>query len=226
MASNPTTLTCLGYTGGIPTSTLTKTNSKVIEVAAGATFDGGWVKCDHGPGACNDQVEGGDSNAFFILHSRATLQNLIIGKNQAEGVHCSGPCIPKSKWFQDVYEDAITIKNDVSCQETWIRGGGAYHAAEKVVQHNRCGTVSIINFHVEDCGPLYRSCRNCSCQFDHNVYIQGTTAVDGGELAGVNSNYEDTATFKNCCYATPHSCQMYIGNSNGAEPTKSGYCSE
>ncbi|KAA8574509.1 hypothetical protein EYC84_005963 [Monilinia fructicola] len=78
MASNPTTLTCLGYTGGIPTSTLTKTNSKVIEVAAGATFDGGWVKCDHGPGACNDQVEGGDSNAFFILHSRATLQNLII----------------------------------------------------------------------------------------------------------------------------------------------------
>jgi len=43
-----------------------------------------------------------------------------------------------------VCEDAITIKNDASGDQTWIIGGGAYKAADKVVQHNGCGTVNII----------------------------------------------------------------------------------
>lgn len=59
MALLPSTLACLGYTGGLPTPTSTKTNSKVIEVAAGTTYDGGWAKYDRGSGACNEQVEGG-----------------------------------------------------------------------------------------------------------------------------------------------------------------------
>ncbi|ESZ97418.1 pectate lyase [Sclerotinia borealis F-4128] len=81
MAILPSTLACLGYTGGLPTATSTKTNSKVIEVAAGAVFDGGWAKYDRGSGACNNQVEGGDADAVFLLHSGATLWNVIIGKN-------------------------------------------------------------------------------------------------------------------------------------------------
>lgn len=89
--------------------------------------------------------------------SDATLQNVIIGKNQAEGVHCSGPCTLKYVWFEDVCEDAISVKDDKAGEETWIIGGGAYHASDKVVQHNGCGTVNIINFYVEDYGKLYRS---------------------------------------------------------------------
>lgn len=55
----PSALACLGYTGGVPTAVGTKTNSKVITVAAGATYDGGWYRYDRGSGACNDQAEGG-----------------------------------------------------------------------------------------------------------------------------------------------------------------------
>jgi len=51
---------------------------------------GGWKKYDRGSGACNDQAEGGDADAVFLLEGGATLQNVIIGKNQAEGVHCKG----------------------------------------------------------------------------------------------------------------------------------------
>ncbi|KAL3421127.1 pectate lyase F [Phlyctema vagabunda] len=221
----PSALACLGYTGGLPTPTSTKTNSKVIEIAAGAVFDGGWAKYDRGSGACNDQAEGGDSDAVFLLRSGATLRNVIIGKNQAEGVHCDGPCHLEFVWFEDVCEDAITIKNDKAGQETWIVGGGAYHAGDKVVQHNGCGTVNIINFYVNDYGKLYRSCGNCSSQCKRNVYIEGTTAVNGGELAGINSNYGDTATLKNVCYDTAHPCQMYTGCAGGCEPAKAGYCS-
>lgn len=34
-------------------------------------------------------------------------------------------------------------KNDKAGQETWIIGGGAYHASDKIVQHNGCGTVNV-----------------------------------------------------------------------------------
>lgn len=55
----PATLACNGYTGGLPKAVGTKTNSKVIEVAAGAVFDGAWYKYDRGSGACNGNSEGG-----------------------------------------------------------------------------------------------------------------------------------------------------------------------
>lgn len=90
------------------------------------------------------------------------MKNVIIGKNQAEGVHCNGPCTLEFVWWEDVCEDALTIKNDVVGQQSWVIGGGAYKASDKVVQHNGCGTVNIINFYVNDYGKLYRSCGNLS----------------------------------------------------------------
>ena len=108
----PAALACNGYTGGLPKAVGTKTNSKVIEVAAGTVFDGQWYKYDRGSGACSGQSEGGMSSsvahdaamkheltispgaadAVFLLKAGATLRNVIIGKNQAEGVHCEGHC--------------------------------------------------------------------------------------------------------------------------------------
>ena len=59
LALLPSAMACLAYTGGVPVATSTKTNSKVITVAAGTTYDGGWARYDRGSGACNDQAEGG-----------------------------------------------------------------------------------------------------------------------------------------------------------------------
>ena len=88
-------------------------------------------------------------DAVFYLQAGATLRNVIIGKDQAEGVHCYGPCTLEYVWFEDVCEDAISVKGDSAGDESWIIGGGAYHADDKVVQHNGCGTVNIIKS-----GPL------------------------------------------------------------------------
>lgn len=54
--------------------------------------DGAWYRYDRGSGACNEQTEGGDADAVFLLKAGATLRNVIIGANQAEGVHCDGHC--------------------------------------------------------------------------------------------------------------------------------------
>lgn len=62
----------------------------------------------------------GDSDAVFLLESGATLQNVIIGKNQMEGVHCLGACTLRFVWFEDVCEDAITIVSFPSLFKTAI----------------------------------------------------------------------------------------------------------
>jgi hypothetical protein len=118
---------------------------------------GGNVRYDRGSGACGGQTEGGDKDAVFILQSGATLQcvlffarmiltcidshglnrNVVIGANQAEGVHCLGPCNIYNVWFEDVCEDAITIKQTSGTSN--IVGGGAKNADDKVVQHNGGG---------------------------------------------------------------------------------------
>ncbi|KAF1972757.1 pectate lyase [Bimuria novae-zelandiae CBS 107.79] len=221
----PAAMACNAYTGGVPKATETKSNSKVIEVPAGKVYDGLWARYDRGSGACSGQSEGGWEDAVFYLHAGATLKNAIIGKNQAEGVHCDGHCNLEFVWFEDVCEDAISIKNDKAGAQSNIVGGGAYHASDKVIQHNGCGTVNIFNFYVEDYGKLYRSCGNCSKQCKRNVYIDGVDARNGGELVGINSNYGDTATIKNACYDTAHACALYNGCAGGCEPTKVGYCS-
>ena len=97
----------------------------------------------------------------------------MIGKNQAEGVHCLGTCNLYNVWFEDVCEDAITIKQSsgqsniigaraCAVLQAYILtpsvGGGAKNADDKVVQHNGGGTVVIDSFCVQDFGKLYRSC--------------------------------------------------------------------
>ncbi|KAF3032937.1 hypothetical protein E8E11_000258 [Didymella keratinophila] len=221
----PAVMACNGHAGGVPKAVGTKTNKAVIEVKAGQVFDGQWYRYDRGSGACGGQGEGDYKDAVFYLQEGATLRNVIIGKNQAEGVHCNGHCTLEFVWWEDVCEDALSIKNDKTGSQTWVIGGGAYHGSDKIIQHNGCGTVNIINFYVEDYGKLYRSCGNCSKQCKRNVYIEGVTAKNGGELAGINSNYKDTATLKNVCADAKTKCQMYTGCAGGCEPKKAGTCS-
>lgn len=95
-----------------PASSGTSALAAVKTIAAGATFDGGMVQWDRSPSTCNEQAEGGDSDAVFLLQDGAVLSNAIIGKssnkhygvdtwadevwfegpNNGEGVHCLGTC--------------------------------------------------------------------------------------------------------------------------------------
>ncbi|KAI7607107.1 hypothetical protein KC346_g10216, partial [Hortaea werneckii] len=53
--------------------------------------------------------------------------------------------------------------------------------------------------------------------------MSGVWAVDGSLLAGINSNYGDTATIADSCADdVSNICAWYQGNNNGAEPPKLG----
>lgn len=158
---------------------------------------------------------------MFILEDGATLQNVIIGPGQAEGVHCKGTCTLINVWFEDVCEDAVTLKQESGT--SYIKGGGAFHASDKIVQFNGRGTIEISNFYAEDYGKLVRSCGNCKGNGGpRNVVVDGSVAVDGGVLCGINTNYGDTCTISNSCQDKGKSCDRYEGNADGDEPKKIG----
>jgi len=210
-------------TNVFPTPPTTSSLSSPITIGAGATFTPpqAYTRYDRGSGACKGQTEGGDSDAVFLLEEGATLSRVVIGANQAEGVHCLGSCTLDHVYFEDVCEDAITIKQTSGTSH--INYGGAKHAEDKVVQHNGGGTVIINSFYVEDFGKLYRSCGNCDTQYKRAVQINDVWAVDGDVLAGINSNYGDTATIRTTqAQSVDTICERYTGNDSGAEPPEIG----
>lgn len=169
---------------------------------------------------CSGQSEGGDSDAVFQVEEGGTLKNVIIGADQSEGIHCMGACTIENVWWEAVCEDALTIKQ--TSGTSYVIGGGAKGAEDKVIQHNGGGTVNVQGFYFEDFGKAYRSCGNCDTQYERHVIMDGVYATGGtSTFVGINSNYGDTATIKSSCITgTKTICEEFEGNDTGDEPTK------
>lgn len=207
----------------LPASSGSSALSDVYTVAAGESFDGGMYVFDRGVD-CEGQTEGGDSDAVFQIEEGGTLSNVIIGPNQMEGVHCQGACTLTNVWWSAVCEDAFTIKNQDAGDTTYINGGGAFGADDKVLQHNGGGSLSVSDFTVDTFGKLYRSCGNCDTMYERHVIMDGITASDGDMLAGINYNYGDSATFTNIAVTgVDDICVTFTGtDDNSEEPTEYG----
>jgi len=216
--SVPTAATALSKTW--PTATGTKQLSSTVEVSG--TYDGKMVRFQ---GWGGDQDE--DQDPLFEVADGGTLKNVIIGSAAGDGIHCLGTCLLQNVWWEDVGEDAASQKGKISGQVMQIDGGGAKKADDKVFQHNGPGKMVIQNFVVQDFGKLYRSCGNCSTQYQRSVEMYNILVVAPGKaLAGINSNYGDTATFKWIRLYDDDKdidiCVRYKGNSSGSEPSKVG----
>ncbi|KAK0610585.1 pectate lyase [Bombardia bombarda] len=216
LASAATTNTNLQT--AFPKSSGTTALAAVKTIAASATFDGGMYQWDRSPSTCNDQAEGGDADAVFILEDGATLSNVVIGPNNGEGVHCKGKCTLNNVWWTDVCEDAATFLQ--TSGTSYVNGGGARNADDKVLQHNGAGTVAVKNFWVSNVGKVYRSCGNCKTQYARHSTFTNIHVEDTSVVAGVNSNYGDTTYIKDSCVEDSKTCWVYTGNNSGKEPTK------
>ncbi|KAG8828921.1 hypothetical protein FRC17_007329 [Serendipita sp. 399] len=192
------------------------------------SFDGGMKRFDRAgsSGKCQGQTETGESEAVFILESGATISNVIIGKDQAEGIHCRGTCTLRNIWWADVCEDAATFKQTGSGDVSYVIGGGAFGAEDKIFQHNGAGTVSISNFYASDFGKLYRSCGNCSKSYERHVILNNVKLAGGSSGVGINTNFGDTAKLTNVCStgkpSVDNMCCRYKGTTPGNEPSKIG----
>ncbi|KAF2116341.1 pectate lyase [Lophiotrema nucula] len=216
LATSATTNTNLQTT--FPSASGTTALAAVKTVAAGATFDGGMKQWDRSPSTCNDQAEGGDADAVFLLQDGAVLSNVVIGPNNGEGVHCLGTCTLNNVWWTDVCEDAATFKQKFGT--SYVNGGGARNADDKVLQHNGGGTVAVKNFYAENVGKVYRSCGNCDTQYARKSTFTNIRVNKASVAVGINGNEGDTTTISNSCLLNSKICWLYEGNDDGDEPTK------
>ncbi len=208
-------------TGAWPTPTgQTSVNGTI---AVSGTYDGGMRRfCCIGDGGQEE-----DQDPMFRLANGATLQNVIIGAPAGDGVHCEGSCTLRNVWWEDVGEDAATFRGSGS-PTFLVDGGGARSASDKVFQHNGAGTLTIQNFQASNFGTFYRSCGNCSTQYRRNVVIRNVTLTrPGSTVAGINTNYGDTARFTGITIVNDSGrsmviCRKYTGNDDGDEPTQVG----
>ena len=197
---------------------------ETIEVTG--DFDGGNVRYVPGSGL-GDGGQGEDQDPVFEVREGGRLSNVIIGSPGADGVHCQGSCTLENVWWEDIGEDAATFRGGPDSQFL-VTGGAARNGEDKVFQHNGGGTLTVRDFAAENFTTFYRSCGNCSTQYQRNAVLDGIEiTVPANRVAGINENYGDTATLRNITIVgdgdrrvTP--CQRYIGNDRGDEPVQSG----
>ncbi|KAF1775247.1 Pectin lyase fold [Phytophthora cactorum] len=204
--------------GTWPTSTGTVQYATAQIVKAGEVFDGKMQTFERSDVSCEGQTESGSDTAVFKVEAGGTLKNVIIGKNQMEGVHCDNhDCT--------IENDALSIKGGTASSVSKVIGGGARSADDKVIQHNGYGTVNIDGFYGEDISKLYRSCGTCGDKAKKvsvsNVYVVNP----GNAIVTVNKNWGDEATLSNIWVKSSGDkvkiCQWSQGNANG-EPSMLG----
>ncbi|KAF4028496.1 Pectate lyase [Phytophthora infestans] len=171
----------------------------------GEVFDGKMQTFERSDITCSGG-EGQKDTAVFLVEAGGTLKNAIIGKNQKEGDHCDDhDCTIENVWWDDVCEDALSVK------------GGT---ASSVTTHNGYGTVKIDGFFAQEFGKLYRSCGTCG-DIPRTVTVDNVYAIDPlVSVITVNKNYGDQAKLSNIHVKTTNGntgvkvCQWSQGGSS------------
>ncbi|MBM2619449.1 pectate lyase [Actinoplanes sp. LDG1-06] len=201
-------------TGAWPSSAGSVSISSTVNVSG--TFDGGMkTYCCIGDGSQSESQD-----PMFKIANGGTLQNVILGSPAGDGVHCEGTCTIRNVWWNDIGEDAATFKG-TGGGTSYVIGGGARNGSDKTFQHNGNGTVSISGFYLSGSGKLYRGCGNCTNSYTRHVKIDNVLLNDIDMVAGINSNWGDTATITRVTLSNASSavvCGKYQGVAKGSEP--------
>jgi pectate lyase C len=122
-----------------------------IRVTSG-TFDGGCLTFNGG-GDLGDGGQAEGQDPIFRVENGATLRNVYIGSNGADGIHIyNGGNVTNVHW-SDVGEDALTIKSSGTANVSNIEG---YNSADKFFQVNAASTLNVSNCIVDNAGKFLR----------------------------------------------------------------------
>ncbi|MFC7484995.1 pectate lyase [Luedemannella flava] len=189
-------------------------------ISVSGTYDGGMKRiCCIGDGGQSESQD-----PVLEVANGGTVKNLIIGSPAGDGIHCLGTCTIQNVWWEDVGEDAATFLQ-TNGGTSYVIGGGARSASDKVFQHNGNGTVNISGFYAESIGKLYRGCGNCTNSYQRHVVVTNVLLNKASYVAGINTNWGDTATLRQIYVkgsSSIHACAMYQGVAKGSEPTYLG----
>jgi pectate lyase C len=135
---------------------------ETIRVTSG-TFDGGCRRFTAGP-ELGDGSQDEGQDPVFRVENGATLRNVVIGTNGADGIHVyNGGTIDNVLWM-DVGEDALTIKSSGTVNVRNITGS---NSDDKFFQINAASTLNVSNCIIRNAGKALR--QNGGTTFRINV---------------------------------------------------------
>jgi len=125
--------------------------SETIRVTSG-TFDGG-CRVYTATSALGDGGQSENQKPIFRVENGATLKNVVIGHNGADGIHVyNGATLDNITW-NDVGEDALTVK---SAGDVTIRNIEGYNAYDKFFQINAPTKLHVSNCIIRNAGKALR----------------------------------------------------------------------
>ena len=143
----------------------TMTVNDTIVVGPGQTYDGKGRRFVAGSGVGNGSQDEGQK-PVFKLESGATLSNVVLGNPAADGIHCHGDATLRNITWEDIGEDAMTIKEKGTVT---LDGGSAKNGEDKVFQINAESTFKVSNFKASNAGKFIR--QNGDTKFKVAVFI-------------------------------------------------------
>jgi hypothetical protein len=151
-------------------------------VVDGGVFDGKGATYT----ASSKLGDGGQSETqspIFILKNGATLKNVSLGENGADGIHVYGGATLENVNWQNVGEDALTVK---SAGDVTIIGGSAKGATDKIFQINADTNFYLKDFVADGFTTLVRT--NGGKQIDADVTIDGGSFSNGSNVFRTDSS--------------------------------------
>lgn len=145
-------------------STGSVTVNETIRVTSGV-YDGG-CRTFNPTSALGDGGQSEGQKPVFRVENGATLKNVIIGNNGADGIHVyNGGTVENVRWT-NVGEDALTVKSQGNVT---VRNVEGYNGSDKFIQVNAETNLTISNCIVDDMGKFLR--QNGGTTFPINVQV-------------------------------------------------------
>lgn len=180
------------------TSGSNTTVNETIRVTSG-TYDGGCRRFTAGS-ALGDGSQDEGQDPVFRVENGATLRNVVIGTNGADGIHTYNGATLDNIYWMNVGEDAMTIKSSGTTNVSNIEG---YDSEDKFFQVNAASTLNVNNCIIHRAGKALR--QNGGTTFkvvvsfnscDINTMGEGIFRTDSSSSTArlTNSRLHSTAT--------------------------------
>lgn len=167
-----------------------------IIVKAGQVFDGKGQTFT----ASSKLGDGGQSESqkpLFRLEDGASLKNVTIGDNGADGIHLYGDAKIDNLHVTNVGEDAITVKPNSAGKKSHVEitNSSFEHASDKILQLNADTNLTVDNVKAKDFGTFVRT--NGGQQGNWDLNLSHISAQNGkfsfvkSDSEGLNVNTKD-----------------------------------
>ncbi|WP_165373673.1 pectate lyase [Sorangium cellulosum] len=169
--------------------------SSTIVVKSGQVYDGGGKRFIAGS-ALGDGSQSEGQKPVFKLENGAVLRNVVLGAPAADGIHTYGNVTLENIVWEDIGEDALTIKGSGTVV---LNGGSAVNGEDKVFQINAASTFRVSNFRASNAGKFIR--QNGGTKFKVDVFIDRCDISRMKEAIFRTDSSTSTVTMTNTRYS-------------------------